>query len=95
MTSFSYKPLPSLYDARIFTLLTLYDNNYGQENPNSNPKTPKTQSYNQVARSVVSPTQTAKVLISCYCEPTAHGHQEMPGGGGKYKCMRSENSLTE
>jgi len=62
MTSFSYEPLPSLYDARIFTLLALYDNNYGQENPNSNPKT---QSYNQAARNVVTPTQTDKVLISC------------------------------
>jgi len=65
MTNFSYEPLPSLYDARIFTLLTLYDNNYGQENPSSNPKTPKTQLYNQVAGSVVTPTQTDKVLISC------------------------------
>jgi len=49
MTSFSYAPLPRLYGARIFTLLTLYDNNYGQENPNSNPKTPKKQSYTTTA----------------------------------------------
>jgi hypothetical protein len=65
MTSFSYAPLPTLYDARIFTLLTLYDDNYGQENLNSNPKTPKTQSYIPAARNVANPTQTYKVLISC------------------------------